>query len=130
MFSEESKNIINVENDELVSLTGDEIRIMMALCGTVVKFKMNVILGVFKSDNFNCIFKTSDNEWRISFFDNDKVEVFNDVILACYKLIKGSVAPQILDYVINYFDKMLNQEGLDSDFLEFANVKKKQRVKL
>lgn len=129
MMNEVNEKSFNVKCDELVSLTDDEIRAMMALCNVTAKFKLNVVLGIFRHEYLNCIFKIDDDRWGISCAGNDKVEIFDNVILACYKLIKASVIPEVLDYVINWFNVMLNQEILDSDFLEFANIKRKQRVK-
>mgnify|MGYP003571335342 CR=1 FL=1 len=119
---------VKMENSELFYLDDNEVKIMMALCNTAVKFRLNVMLGFFKKEYNNCIFKIKDEKWAIS-FQNNKVEVFDDIILACYKLIKVSVIPEILDFVINYFNTVLSHGVLDSEFLEFTNIRKKQRIK-
>jgi len=120
-------NDINKKNDEMFYLTDYEIKVMTALCSTSVKFKMNIIFSTFKRDNFNSIFKVSDNEWGISFIDSDEIEKFDDVVAACYTLIKGIVMPELLDYVLNYFNTELNNDIIDSSFLEFVNVKKRKK---
>lgn len=107
-----------------------ERKVLMSLCETDVKFNLKVVLGMQTNEKLNCIFKIVENKWGIMLLGDDKIEVFDDIVFACYKIIKHSVSPEIVDFVLNYFNNAIKQERSSSSFLEYASVKKKERVKI
>lgn len=111
------------------SLSDYERKVLMALGITDVKFNMGITLGIKTNEKLNCIFKIVHGKWGISLLGKDEIEVFDDLMLACYKVIKHSVSPEIVDYVINYFNSLINQEIKTTSFLEFVSVKKRERIK-
>ena len=120
-------NLDLIEKKESVELTDEEFRAITSLCKTASKFNLHVIVGKSKSNGFNCIFKNGD-KWNISFSHSEDVLEFDDVVFACYKIIKNSVNSEIVDFVLNYFNESFKQNLMSSSFLEYA-CKKKQRVK-
>ena len=75
----------------------------------------------------NCIFKIVENKWGVSLLGKREIEVLDDLVLACYKIIKYSVSPEIVDFVLNYFNDSLAIVEKNSSFLDYAIVKKKIR---
>ena len=107
-------------------LNDSEKRVLMALCDTDVKFNLGVVLGMQQSDHLNCIFKIVENRWGISLLGKKEIEVLDDIVLACYKIIKHSVSPEIVDFVLNYFNDAMGQEKVNFSFLEYTRKRVKK----
>ena len=118
-------NMIRKENKYMDNdLSNYEKRVLMALCETDVKFNVCVSLGMQYSEKLNCIFKIVENKWGIALLGKNEIEVLDDIIFACYKIIKHSVSPEIVDFVLNYFNDAISKDRVSSSFLEYTGVKK------
>ena len=111
-------------------LSDYERKVLMALSDTDVRFNVGVTLGMHNHENLNCIFKIIENKWGIVLLGKNEIEVFDDIVFACYKIIKNSVSPAIVDFVLNYFDESLKRVRTTGSFLEYAGAKRKKKVKI
>lgn len=126
-------NLDLIRNEEKYvnnELSDYEKKVLRALGMTDIKFNIGIALGMTTNEKLNYIFEIVHGKWGISLLGKNEIEVYDDLILACYKIIRHSVSPAIVDYVLNYFDDAMKHDMDKSSFLDYVGTKDKKRSKI